>query len=159
MALFCRKSMTPLQRSSMRWMGVALLLTIVANILTVGGPDPLRDTFPFLRGWSFLTFLNIGPGNAPVWKLITVVAVTLLPVLLAVFVGARYLAEEPDEFIRALVMRAVLWGIAWTLAADAIAGVWMAASGRTLPIALLNGDVLFIATMLSFRLAARRFSR
>lgn len=153
MGLFCRKNMTPLQRRMYRWMSVALLLTVIGNVLTVGAPDPLTKALPFL------SVLEVSPGNTAVWKMIVAALVMLFPVLLAVFVAARYLAEEPDEFIRALVMRAVLWGIAWTLAADAIAGVWMAASGTTLPIALLNGDVLFIATMLSFRLAARRFSR
>lgn len=154
MALFCRnKNMTPLQRSSFRWMVVALLLTLGANVLTVGFPSAVTNVVPFL------SVVAISPTNAPMWKLIGAVVVMLFPVLLAVFVAARYLAREPDEFIRAMLMRALLWGIAWTLSADAVAGVLMAASGQRLPIALLNADVLFIATMLSFRVAARRFSR
>lgn len=153
MALFCKKNMTPLQRSSYRWMGVALLLTLGANVLTMGVPSEVEHALPFL------SVLTVSPANATVWKLIVAAVVMLFPVLLAVFVAARYLSRETDEFIRAMLMRALLWGIAWTLAADAVAGVWMASSGQTLPIALLNGDVLFIATMLSFRVAARSYSR
>lgn len=153
MGLFCRRNTTPLQRRAYRWMSVALLLTVIANVLTVEGPSAVTRVLPFL------SVLSISPGDAPLWKLIVAAVVMLFPVLLGVFVAARYLGQEPDEFIRALVTRALLWGIACTLAADAIAGVVMAASGHGFPIALLNGDVLFLSTMASFRLAAWRFSR
>lgn len=153
MVLFCRKNMTPLQRRSMRWMGVALLLTIGANVLTVGGPNPLTEGFPLL------SVLSVSPGHAPLWKVLAAAVMTLFPVLLAVFVAARYLAREPDEFIRAMVTRALLWGIACTMGADVIAELIMAVSGQTLPIALLNADVLFASTMLSFRLVTWRYSR
>jgi hypothetical protein len=151
-ALFCKKNMSPLQRNSVRWMGVALLLTVAANIFTVG-PNPVQKL------WPFLSVLAVSPGHAPVWKTITATFVMLFPVLLAVFVASRYLAHEPDEFIRALITRAVLWGIASTMVADAVAGELMAASGETLPIALMNADVFFIATGFSFRLLLRRYSR
>lgn len=153
MALFCKKNMTPLQRSSFRWMGVALLLTLGANVLTLGFPSAATNVVPFL------SVLTVSPTNATFWRLLVAAVVMLFPILLAVFVAARYLTQEPDEFIRAMLMRALLWGIAWTLSADAVAGVLMAASGHALPIALLNGDVLFVATMLSFRVAAWSYSR
>lgn len=153
MALFCKKHMTPLQRGSLRWMGVALLLTVCANLLTVGMPGVVS------RAWPFLSVLSVSPANNSAWRMMAAAVVMVFPVLLAVFVGARYLAREPDEFIRALLMRALLWGIAWTLAADAVFGVLMAASGHSLPIALLNGDVLFVATGFSFRMTAWKYSR
>jgi hypothetical protein len=107
----------------------------------------------------FLSALVIAPGHASAWKLIVAAVVMLFPVLLGVFVAARYLAAEPDEFIRALVTRALLWGIACTMAADAIATVVMAASGQTVFVALLNADVLFLSTMVSFRLVTWSYSR
>lgn len=153
MSLLCRKNMTPLQRRAYRWMSVALLLTVVANVLTADGRNPLARVLPFLSA------LAIAPGHATAWKLIVAVVVMLFPVLLAVFVAARYLAQEPDEFIRALLTRALLWGVACTMAADAIATVVMAASGQTVFVALLNADVLFLSTMVSFRLVTWSYSR
>ena len=153
MALFCRNNMTPVQRRTYRWMSVTLLLTVIANVLTVGVPDAVTKVLPFL------SILEISPGHAPLWKMVVAGVLSLFPVLLAVLIAARYLGEEPDEFIRAMLMQALLWGIACTMAADAIAGVMMLASGQVIAIALLNADVLFVSTMVSFRLAARRFSR
>lgn len=153
MALFCKKNMTRLQRSSYRWMGGALLLAVFANFLTPLKPDSLVYSVPLLSD------LAVAPGHAALWKVIVVAALQLLPVLLAVVVAAHYLAHEPDEFIRAMVMRSLLWGIACTMAADAIAGVVMMTSGNPFPIGLLNADVLCISTAASFRLAAWRFSR
>ena len=153
MALFCKKNMTALQRSSYRWMGVALLLAVVANFLTPLRPDSVVYSVPLLSA------LAVAPGHAVFWKVMVVAVLQLSPVLLAVFVAARYLAAEPDEFIRAMLMRALLWGIACTMAADAIAGVAMMTSGNPFPIGLVNADVLFVSTMVSFRLATWRFSR
>jgi hypothetical protein len=153
MALFCKKNMTPLQRSSFRWMGAALLLAVFANFLTPLRPDSVVYSVPLLSD------LAVAPGHAEFWKVIVVAALQLLPVLLAVAVAAHYLAHEPDEFIRAMVMRALLWGIACTMAADAIAGVAMMTSGNPFPIGLVNADVLFVSTMVSFRVSAWRFSR
>jgi hypothetical protein len=91
--------------------------------------------------------------------MVVVMAVMVLPVLLAVAVAARYLAKEPDEFIRSMVMRALLWGVACTMAADAIATVLMAADGSAFPIGLINADVFVLAAMISFRVITWRYTR
>jgi hypothetical protein len=152
MSLFC-KNLTPLQRQSMRLIGVAMILTVCFNFLVPNAANPLMDLFPALKS------LLGAPGHVEKWQVFALSALTLFPVLMAVFVGARYLAHEPDEFIRALITRALLWGIAWTMAADALIGALMTTTGEPFPIILLNADVLLISTMMSFRLLMRRYSR
>lgn len=152
--MFCKNKMTLLQRRSMRWISVVMLFTVAANFLTQFSPtDPLTKAFPFLSA------LVIRPGHGPLWAMVVVMVVMVFPVLLAVFVAARYLTQEPDEFIRSMVMRALLWGLACTMATDAIASVMMAANGSPFPIGLINADVFVPATMLSFRLVTWRYSR
>ena len=153
MALFCKNKMTPLQRRSLRWMSAALLFTVLGNFLTPNAPNPLIDMFPFL------SVLQVQQGHASVWKVIVVSLLTLLPVLFAVFVAARYLAQEPDEFICTLVTRALLWGIAITMAGDAVLGALMMTYGKPFPVNLLNADLLFAGTLVSFRLVQWRYSR
>lgn len=153
MSLFCKRKMTPLQRRSIRWMGVAMLFTVFANFLTPLRPDSVVYSVPLLSE------LAVAPGNAELWKVVVVAAMQLLPLLVAVMVAAHYLAHELDEFIRVVVIRALLWGIACTMAADAIASVVMMTSGKPFPIGLVNADVLFISTMVSFRLVTWRYSR
>ena len=154
MKLFCKNKMTPLQRRALGWVSVVLFFTVAANFLTkFSSTDPLLEFFPFLSA------LVIRPGHAPLWAMLVVTVVMVFPVLLAMLVGARYLAQEPDEFIRSMVMQALLWGMACTMAADAIVSVMMAAGGRPFPMGLLNADVFVVAALLSFRLVTWRYSR
>jgi hypothetical protein len=147
----CSKNLTPLQRRSTQLMGSAMLLTVVTNLTTPNLPNPLVDIFPAL---SQLAAHNAHPSPLLVGLLS---ALSVLPVLLAVWVAARYLKAEPDEFIRALVVRSLLWGFAVTMAGDAIAGVLMSVYGRPFPLTLLNADLFFVSTALAFRLLQRSY--
>ena len=154
MSRFCRNKLTPLQRRAFGWLSVVMLLTVAANFLTqVSQTNPLTQLIPSLSA------LVIRPGHAPLWAMVVVMAVMVLPVLLAVAVVARYLRQEPDEFIRSMVMRALLWGVACTMVADAIATVLMAADGNAYPIGLINADVFVLTAMFSFRLITWRYTR
>jgi hypothetical protein len=84
-------------------------------------------------------------------------ALAVLPVLLAVWIAARYLKAEPDEFIRALVVRSLLWGFAVTMAGDAITGVLMSVDPRPFPLTILNADLFFASTGIAFRLLQRSY--
>ena len=154
MSLFCRNKMTPLQRRTLLWVSVVMFLTVAANLFIKASPtDPLMEWAPFLSA------LVIRPGHASLWAMVVVMVVTVFPVLLAMFVAVRYLAQEPDEFIRSMVLQALLWGMACTMAADAIASVIMAADGSAFPMGLINADVFVFAALLSFRLVTWRYSR
>jgi hypothetical protein len=91
-------------------------------------------------------------GHSPVLLAGVLSAVSLLPILLAVWAAARYLKSEPDEFIRALVVRALLWGFAITMAGNTVAGVLMNIYARPFPLAILNADLFFVSTGFAFRL-------
>jgi hypothetical protein len=147
----CSKNMTPLQRRSTQLMGSAIVLTVVTNLTTPGLHNPLVDLFP---GLSQLAARNAHPSPLVVGVLS---ALAVLPVLLAVWVAARYLKAEPDEFIRALVVRALLWGFAVTMAGDAIAGVLINTDPGPFPLTVLNADLFFVSTALAFRLLHRSY--
>jgi len=140
---FCNKNLTPLQRRTMQLMGGVMLLTVVTNLSTPSLVNPLVDVFPWLSP----------QGGHPSALLVgTLSAFSVLPVLLAVWVAGRYLKAEPDEFVRTLVVRALLWGFAVTMAGNAVAGVFMNVYLRPFPLTVLNADVFFISTGISFRL-------
>jgi hypothetical protein len=147
----CSKNMTPLQRRSTQLMGSAMLLTVITNLTTPNLPNPLVDMFPAL---SQLAAHNAHPSPLLLGVLS---ALAVLPVLLAVWVAARYLKAEPDEFIRALVVRSLLWGFAITMAGDAITGVLMSVDPRPFPLTILNADLFFASTGIAFRLLQRSY--
>jgi len=146
MALFCRKNLTPLQRRTMGLVSAAILLTIVTNLTIPGLPNPLADVFP---GLARLTATN---AHSLIVLAAALSAVSLLPILLAVWAAARYLKAEPDEFIRAIVVRALLWGFAITMAGNTVAGVLMNLYSRPFPLAILNADLFFISTGFALRI-------
>lgn len=153
---FCNKNMTPLQRRSMQKMGSVLLLTVLTNLTSPNMPNILFDLFPGLL--RFLSsHMAAHNGHASVLLVGSLSALSLLPVLLGVWVAASYLKAEPDEFIRGLVIRALLWGFAVTMAGDAIVGVLMTLYKEPFPISLLNADLFFASTGIAFRLVLRSY--
>jgi len=127
--MFC-KSLTTLQNRTRRLLGCALLFTVAITFL-------IRHVSSFNR---------TSPLIACLFAILSV-----LPVIFAIYIVSRYLSKEPDEFIRLLAMRALLWGIAVTMAGDAIFGVLVALYATSLPIALLNADLFFASTGIALR--------
>jgi hypothetical protein len=132
-------------------MGSAMIFAVLANLSTPNLPNPLLDLFP---GLSRLITHN---GQSSALLMGTLSAVALLPVLFAVWVIGRYLKAEPDEFIRALVVRALLWGFAVTMAGDAIIGVFMNFYLRPFPLTLVNADLFWASSMIAFGLVLRGY--
>lgn len=147
----CNKNMTPLQRRSVQRIGVVSLLTVFTNITSTS--SPLVHLIPSLS----LSHLTSHQAHLTPLFVATLAIFSLLPVLLAVWTAANYLKAEPDEFVRALVIRALLWGLAVTMAGDAIAGVFMTLDARPFPIAVLNSDLLLASTGIAFRLLQRSY--
>jgi len=152
----CNKNLTPLQRRSMRLIGGVLLLTVLTNLSTPNLPNLFFDMFPGLAHFVS-SHLDAHSGHYSVLLVGLLAALSVLPALLAVWVAARYLKAEPDEFIRSLVVRALLWGFAVTMVGDAIAGVLMASYSRPFPISLLNADLFIVSTGIAFRLVLRSY--
>jgi hypothetical protein len=149
--LLCKKNLTPLQRRSIQRMSAVLVLTVVTNLSTPSLPNPFRDLIP---GFSQLALAH---AHSSVLLIAVLAALSVLPILLAVWVAARYLAAEPDEFIRALVVKALLWGFAVTMVGNAIAGVLMNIYSRPFPLSLLNADLFFASSLIAFRILQRSY--
>lgn len=146
----CQRNMTPLQRRSLQMIGGAFLLTLLTNLSTPNLPNPLFDLFPALP--SFLTHHE---HSSAIVALIAVLSV--LPILLTVWIAGQYLTKEPDEFIRSLVTRALLWGFAVTMAGTAMMSVWMNVYSKPFPLMVLNADLFFISSVLAFRILQRSY--
>jgi hypothetical protein len=147
----CNRNLTPLQRRSVQLMGVAILLTVLTNFSTPNLTNPLLDLFP---GLSRIAAHDGHPSAVVVWS---IAAFSVIPVLFAVWVAGRYLKAEPDEFIRVLVVRALLWGFAVTMAGNAIAGVYINFYSGPFPLSVLNADLFFVSTGIAFRLLHRSY--
>lgn len=149
--LFCRRKLTPLQQRSMRLMGSAMILTVVTNFSTPGLSNPLVDIFPALGRIA----TPRAHASFPVASLLAAIAV--LPIVLVVWIAGRYLTAETDEFIRALVVRALLWGFAIAMVGNAVAGVLMNVYGRAFPLTVLDGDLFFAGGLIAFALLQRSY--
>jgi hypothetical protein len=150
MSFACNKNLTPLQRRSIQLMGGAMLFTVVTNFSMPSLPNPLFDLVP---GLSRL-IAHYGHSALFAGLLATL---SVLPILLAVWVAGRYLTAEPDEFVRTLVVRALLWGFAVTMAGDAVLSVLMNLYTRPFPLTIFNADLFFISTGFSLRLILRSY--
>ena len=143
----CVKSMTPLQRRALQQMCGAAVLAMLTNFSGPRVVNPLIDVFP---GLAQFTAGREGHSSALAVGLIA--AFSLLSVIWAVWVAGRYPQAEPDEFIRSLVIHALLWGFAGTMAGDAIVGALIMFYYRPLPLGQLNADLFVISTAVAFRL-------
>jgi hypothetical protein len=147
----CNKNMTALQRRSMQRLGGAMLLMVLTNFASSRTTNPLIDLFPVLGR------LTVHSPHPSILLVGTLAVLSVLPVLLAVWIVGTYLKAEPDEFVRALIVQAILWGIAVTMAGDAIAGVITISYATPFPIGVLNADLLFASTGIAFRLLQRSY--
>lgn len=146
----CRKNLTSLQRRSMGRVGGVLILTVITNLASPHASNPLLDLFPNLG--HFLEQHHTSLGVVGVLS-----AVSLLPIVLAVWIAATYLREEPDEFVRMLLVRSLLCGFTVTMAADAMLGVLTMLYARPFPISLLNADLFICGTGIAFRVLQRSY--
>lgn len=146
----CRKNLSALQRRSMQRMGGVLMLTVITNLSSPRATNPLLDLFPGVG--HLLARQHASLGFAGVLS-----AFSLLPIVLAVWIAANYLKAEPDEFVRMLLVRALLWGFTVTMAGDAILGVLTMLYARPFPITLLNADLFMAGTGIAFRVLHRSY--
>ena len=136
--MFCRKNLTSLQRKSVGQFGAVAGLTVATNLLSQVGRHHVA-----------------GGGSGVVVAGLS--AASVAPVVLAAWVVGRYLRDEPDEFVRWLVVRALLWATAVTLAGDAVLGAVMTAFAHPFPVGLLNADLFIASTGIAFRLLLRGY--
>ena len=151
MSLLCRKNLTPLQRRTTQLLGASAILAVLTNFSDRHLANPLIDVFPWLSrvyGHS---------DSQPGLLIAALAALSAAPVLLAVWAVGRYLKAEPDEFIRAVAIQALLWAFAITMLADAIFGALMLSYPQPFPLGLLNADFFLVTLLISFRLGLRSY--
>jgi hypothetical protein len=134
----CGTRMTLLQRRAMRRVGAALLIVVALTAINDDLVHHSQVSMGAVRLWSGVLSL-----------------VVLLPLLFAIWAIGRYLKAEPDEFVRALLVQSLLWGMAAGMVVDVGSGLAFDAYGRNLP--LLSVDCFFVATGLAFRLLQRSY--
>jgi hypothetical protein len=137
MRLFCcNKNLTSLQRRSQRFVGVAILIFVA---LTQAGYYEFRHGHPSL---ALVILLAVLPA---------------VPVVFVIRVVGRYLAEEKDEFVRMLVVQAMLWGFGVTMVFDTVWGGFAVWQSMPIPLGLLNFDIFAASTLITLRILRWRY--
>ncbi len=133
----CRENFSPLQRRFTELFAFTLIATAVlfgANISFreghLGGGHPARSLGYALSALPVIPFLAM---------------MALIP---------RYFAQEKDEFVRVLVIRALLWGFAVPLVIDTVWGfLWPL--NPVVP--MMNVDLFCITAMIALRVQGWRY--
>lgn len=138
----CHNQLNPLQRRFLRLFGITLLATVLLF---------MADHF------------ILGPGQARGAWGSAVSLLTAVPFLGMMLLIPRYLRQEKDEFVRMLVMRALLWGFAVPMVIDTVWGfLWAfwpaeAASFMLRVMPMLNVDIFCITALVALRMQGRRY--
>jgi hypothetical protein len=148
MLYLCRKQLNPLQRRFAILFSLTLLATAILFLFQVS----------FAEG--HLGF-NHGLSAKPLGYLLNVLPA--IPFLAMMFLVPRYLEQEKDEFVRMLVMRALLLGFAVPMVIDTVVGFlwkfWPPAAFlpmmKIMP--MLNVDLLCATALIALRLEGRRY--
>jgi hypothetical protein len=140
MPFLCKKKLSPLQRRSLG--GFAGVIAATAAI-TLMVHEALEHAHLSLAGICGLAVLAAVPVGA------------------LIFIAGRYLARETDEFVRMLVMKAMLWGFGVTMVTDTIysylAEYTGSARGNS-TLQVLNIDVFCVSAGIALRLLAHRYA-
>ncbi len=142
MSFFCKKKLNPLQRRFARLFSITLLATAVLFLLKSG----------FDEG-----HLGFGPHASSQGLTYAVSLLPVIPFLAMMLLIPRYLGQEKDEFVRALVLRALLIGFAVPMVIDTVAGfVWKSASfADAMP--MFNIDLFCVAALVALTMQLRRY--
>jgi hypothetical protein len=128
---YCNKKLTTLQQHSLRYLGLCLIAMVA---LTVG------VRYEFQHGHS----------SAVIANLFTILPA--LPIIFAIAIIGRYLSGENDEFVRMLVVKAMLWGLGVTMVADTILGFFIEYRSVHVPLGILNFEVFFVSAAIMLRM-------
>jgi ABC-type microcin C transport system permease subunit YejE len=148
MLYLCRKQLNPLQRRFAMLFSITLLATAVLYSVQVS----------FAEGYFGF---NHGQSARPLGYLLDILPA--IPFLAMMFIIPRYLAQEKDEFVRMLVMRALLLGFAVPMVIDTVCGfLWIILAASAGPgilkvMPMLNVDLFCATALIALRLEGRRY--
>lgn len=127
----CNKQLSPLQRRTMALFGANLGLTAVLSLAT---RDLVKDVHPSALLIYFTALLPT------------------LPVIGIVATVSRYLTRETDDFIRMIVVQALLWGLGITFVVDTYLGGLLAHPQIFRLIPILNIDLFCVSVGVAVRI-------
>jgi quinol-cytochrome oxidoreductase complex cytochrome b subunit len=125
--------------------------------------NPLQRRFSVLFSTTLLAtsllFLwsdHVARKSLAPWNL-SLILLPAVPFLTMMFLVPRYLRQEKDEFLRALVIRALLWGFALPMVVDTTWGfLWkIAPPDPSLP--MMNVDLFCVAALFALAIQVRRY--
>lgn len=130
----CRQNFSPLQRRFRLLFLITLFVTTLLFLLS-----------------AHLTKSSLTAGT------LLIIILPAIPFLAMMFLIPRYLRQEKDEFIRALVIRALLWGFAVPMVVDTIWGfLWkLTPPGPSMP--MMNVDLFCTAALYALAIQVRRY--
>jgi len=127
----CNRHLSPLQRRTMQLFGANLALAAVLSLTT-------RDLFK--------------DGHVTAQLLYFMALLPTIPVIGIITVVGRYLGRETDEFIRALVVQSLLWGLGITFAVDTYLGGLFAHPQIFRLIPILNIELFCVSVGVAVRI-------
>jgi hypothetical protein len=136
---FCRQNLSPLQR---RFTGL-FAFTLIATAILYGVHISFKEGHLGSNGGHSAPTLGYALSALPVIPFLAMMA--LIP---------RYFAREKDEFVRVLVIRALLWGFAVPLVIDTVWGFLWPLSPV---IPMMNVDLFCITAMIALRIQGWRY--
>lgn len=130
----CYRKLNPMQR---RFRLLFLITLFATSLLFVWSEHVARNSF---ATWNLLLILF-----------------PAAPFLTMMFLIPYYLRQEKDEFVRTLVIRALLWGFAVPMVVDTVWGfLWKLTSpGPSLP--MMNIDLFCVAALYTLAIQVRRY--
>jgi hypothetical protein len=131
---FCNRHLSPLQRRSLQLFGANLVLTAVLLLQSQIAHKTYLDAHPSV---VLMYLLAILPA---------------IPVIGVIAVVGRYLARENDEFVRMMVVQALLWGLGITFVADTFLGGLYADPSIDRLIPPLNLDLFAVSAGVALRI-------
>jgi hypothetical protein len=129
--LFCNRSFNAFQRRTMQLVGGMLGFCVALSV----GPRALLE----YRHLNSLTFYAIA-------------VLATLPIVGTLIVIARYLARETDEYLRSLVVTAILWGFGVVMITDTLLGSLVEHHSMDIPFGLFNMDIFVVTAMIALRI-------
>jgi hypothetical protein len=135
--MLLKKHLSPLQRRSMLLFSCCMLTVVAFTLLRW---DAAAMDLPM----ELRYLLAVSPT---------------LPIAAMMAVVGRYVARETDEFIKTMVIQALLWAVAFTLIADTTLGAlaqFMPQMGRLLPLMSIDLFCIVFAVALRAKLWSNR---
>jgi hypothetical protein len=126
----CNRNFNAFQRRSMQLIGAMMCCSVALGV----------------------SFHGVGRNHFSTGTYFGIAALATVPIIGTMIVIARYLAGEKDEYLRNLVVRAILWGLGMVMVADTFLGYVVEYHSFHLSYLTLNMDIFVVTSILSLRI-------